>query len=378
MTITGTETFPGSGIYVPSVQVLEFEPSKDPKQTNGVYEASGGTLYVTGPLFNPVIIDAGATAEFGAANSNNNGFAVSTTFVDTGGTLKLDAPALGSNFTGAIILDARQTGTSPFDFLDLANTSVSSASILGTTLTVNLTGGATQTYNVIGQLGANPNTSVSIPFTPDGSGGTTLELTPTGSLWASISSPTQPTAGVHLYGPFVTTPQGSSNGDLVGVLYGDTTANYSNTGPDAIDTNLATLDPFLLPYASSIQSQLLGQQVPNSTTTIPAGDFPHNARQLLLGSVSAAQTEGIGFFVTEDGSGNATINQFTFTEGTTGLNGPLNINTPTALETGLIGSGLEFFSSFTNNTTNGLFNNDNGTVGALSPIRPSATTIPNR
>ena len=136
--------------------------------------------------------------------------------------------------------------------------------------------------------------------------------------------------------------------------------------PDRIRSlaNVATLDPFLLPYASSIQGQQLGQQVPTRRPRFPAGDFPNNSRQLQLASVSATQTEGLGFFVTEDGSGNATINQFTFTQGTTGLNGPLTINAPTALETGLIGSGLEFFSSFTNNTTNGLFNNINNNSAA--------------
>ena len=187
------------------------------------------------------------------------------------------------------------------------------------------------------------------------------------NFWTSIVSPPQPTTGVHFYGPFVTTPQGSSNGALIGVLYGDTTSGYTDAGPDTINTNLVTLDPFGLPYASSIGGQQPGQQVPNSTTTFPANDFPRNARQLLLASTSATQTEGIGFFLTEDGSGTATINQFTFTEGTTGLNAPLTLNAPTALETGLTGAGLEYFTSFTNNTTNGLFNN-NGAAGASYSI----------
>ena len=187
------------------------------------------------------------------------------------------------------------------------------------------------------------------------------------NFWTSIVSPPQPTTGVHFYGPLVTTPQGSSNGALIGVLYGDTTSGYTDAGPDTINTNLVTLDPFGLPYASSIGGQQPGQQVPNSTTTFPANNFPHNARQLLLASTSATQTEGIGFFLTEDGSGTATINQFTFTEGTTGLNAPLTLNAPTALEIGLTGAGLEYFTSFTNNTTNGLFNN-NGAAGASYSI----------
>ena len=183
------------------------------------------------------------------------------------------------------------------------------------------------------------------------------------NFWASLVAPATPTTGVHLYSSFTTTPQGSSNGDLVGVLYGDTPSNYTDAGPDTSNTNLVTFDPFGLAYASSIQPQGLGQSVPNSTTTFPAGDFPHGARQLLLASTSATQTAGIGFYVSEDGTGTATINQFTFTEGTAGLNGPLTLITAPAAETGLIGSGLEYFSSFSNNTTNGLFNNT-GAAGA--------------
>ena len=112
--------------------------------------------------------------------------------------------------------------------------------------------------------------------------------------------------------------------------------------------------------SSSCRCSVAGTQFDDDD---PANDFPNNSRELLLASTSATQTQGIGFYVSEDGGGNASINQFTFTEGTAGLNGPLTINTPTALETGLIGPGLEYFASFTNNTTNALFNN-NGAAGA--------------
>ena len=112
-----------------------------------------------------------------------------------------------------------------------------------------------------------------------------------------------------------------------------------------------------------MQSPQLGQLI--ATNTIPADDFPGDTRQLILVSVSATQTEGIGLYVTESNTGTATLNQFTFTEGTTNLNAPLTINNSLPpLESGLIGSGFEFFPGFTTNTTNGLFNNNNGTVGA--------------
>ncbi len=97
--ITGIETAPG--VYVPSVQVLAFGPSKDPIQTNNEVEASAGsTFYVASPLNSPVIIDSGASVEFGiAANGVND----SITFADTGGTLKLDTAAQGSQSVGYYI-----------------------------------------------------------------------------------------------------------------------------------------------------------------------------------------------------------------------------------------------------------------------------------
>ena len=69
----------------------------------------------------------------------------------------------------------------------------------------------------------------------------------------------------------------------------------------------------------------------------------------MLASTSATNTQGIGFFVTENGSGTAAINQFTFNEPTTGLNGttPVTITTSsTPIESGLIGADLVYFTSF--------------------------------
>ena len=153
-------------------------------------------IYVTGPLNNRVVIDSGATAEFGAANNTANGGSVGVlvAFNDAGGTLKLDHPAQNlpstpNAFNGQIVLSARQTGTSPFDRLDLTGQSVSSATMNGTTLTVTTAAG-TQIYNnIVGQLGATPGATINIPFVPDGAGGTYLELTPVGSLWGSFVIP---------------------------------------------------------------------------------------------------------------------------------------------------------------------------------------------
>ena len=65
-----------AGVNVPSVQVLAFGPSRDPLEIDNTIEATAGTIYVTGPLNNRVVIDSGATAEFGAANNTANGGSV--------------------------------------------------------------------------------------------------------------------------------------------------------------------------------------------------------------------------------------------------------------------------------------------------------------
>ena len=153
-------------------------------------------------------------------------------------------------------------------------------------------------------------------------------------LWASDTVPA--TSGTHDYGPFA-----STNGSVVAEIYGDTTSGYSDNGPDVITTNLATFDPFLLPYQSG--SQQVG------TTTIT--DFPLNRQQLILPSLSPTQTKGLGFYLTEDGSGTATINEFTFTVGATGLNGPLTVVDSGPVESGLIGGDLQFLAAFTNGTS---------------------------
>ena len=184
-------------------------------------------------------------------------------------------------------------------------------------------------------------------------------------FWGSVVDPENPTSGEHLYGVFAQTPNGASSGELVGAIYGATASGYSNAGPDSVTTYLLTLDPFLLPYASSIvDGQATGQQV--STTTIQEGDFPHNRNQLLLASTSATNTEGIGFFVTENSDGVATINQFYFNEPTSGLNSSLTLSTPVAIETGLAGADLQFFTSFETNSSGFLSGTDNGAAYNLS------------
>jgi hypothetical protein len=334
LTLTGMQSpFSQSGVYVPSVQALAFGPTKDPRQ-NGMLEASAGTLYITGPLYNPVVIDSGAVLEFGAPNNtgalnNTNGsLGVSSTFLDTGGTLKLDAaaqntPTQPSNFTGQIILDGRVNGPTSTDIIDLANASVSSASLAGNTLTVTLTGGATVTYNVVG---GTPGT---IATSSDGAGGTDLLLKPVGSLWGSFTS--ESITGGHLYSPVV-----NVQGSVAAIVFGETSSGYVPGGPDSITLNLALLDPFGLGYASGT--------LPLATYTIQ--DLP-GKYNVILPTGSTGQQEAIVIYETQDSNGTPTLNQIVETE-TGGPNGSFSPTTPSPIqiETGLTATIEKLSTSF--------------------------------
>ena len=94
----------------------------------------------------------------------------------------------------------------------------------------------------------------------------------------------------------------------------------------------------------------------------------------MLASTSATNTLGIGFFVTENGSGNATIDQFYFNEPTTGLNSSLTLSTPVAIESGLTGADLQYFTSFENNSS-GLFSGTgNGAAYSLAWAQYNSST----
>ena len=249
-----------------NVQALAFAPTSDPSGNSGTLEATGDTLLVLGPIPNggePITIANGSTLELPTSDTGT------ITFMGPTGKLILDNPAL---LTGQI------ASLGVGEPIDLVGTQVQSAVINGSTVTITETNNQTLSYTLAGAL-------VGYDFTVGGDayGGTDLVLEPIPYLWSTSVSPAQPTSGAHLYGAFVTTPNGSSNGDLVAAMYGDTSSGYTDTGPDAITTNLLTLDPFLLPY-QSVSSQIdtttllpyphVSPQI--NTTTIPDGDFPHN------------------------------------------------------------------------------------------------------
>ena len=335
LTITGTQLSPG--VFVPSVQALAFAPLGDPADSDGVLIASAGTLYITGPINFPLVIDSGATLEFAAANNGAAGNVVSSTFLDTGGTLKLDAVAQNTsahptNFTGDIILDARSVGPTSTDVIDLAGASVTGAALAGTTLTVTLTGGGTETYTIIG------GTPGAVQTASDGAGGTNLFLTPVGSLWGTLTFPLQVTEGAHFYGPAPI--QFNSGIGAVGIAI--TPADFHNSGPDIVLNSVLRIDPFLLPYDNGFQA------VPVSETTVSSFPDHFNIIEPVINSATGL-VEQILTYETQDAGGNPSLKQIVISEGTGGANSPWTVGTPTQIVPTLPGLKIENLgSSFTN------------------------------
>ena len=184
-------------------------------------------------------------------------------------------------------------------------------------------------------------TNVSVPFAADGPGTTAITLTPFGALWGTSTLPPVAASGAHLYAPSVLV-----NGNLVTDFYGQTTVAYTDSGPDPVTMSQQTLDPFFLPYHANNQ--------PIASTVI--SNFPDHLQQSVLVNLSATQTEGMGFYIKEDGTGAATLNKFTFLTSGTGLNAPLTVGPSVQLDLGspLAGSDL-FFSAATQNSASRFF-----------------------
>ena len=107
-----------------------------PVTNNGAIEATGATLNITGAIAGPgqLVVDPGATLQLGGASAE------SVDLTGVGGALRLGTPA---SYTGTLI------GFDPGDTLELVNTDATKATLVGTTLTVELAGGGTPlTYHL--------------------------------------------------------------------------------------------------------------------------------------------------------------------------------------------------------------------------------------
>ena len=162
------------------------------------------------------------------------------------------------------------------------------------------------------------------------------------NLWAASKFPAQTIPGDHIYAPAL---QINASLNFEGILYGETTANYSVPGPDVVTDKLLTLDPFLL--AENGGSQAL------ETSTIYKFPFRY---QFILPNVTSTQAEGIAVYETQDQSGNRFSNQLFVTRN--GASAPLTVGTPTQIETLTAPEENPIFVSFRNNSSGTLASYD--------------------
>ena len=239
--------------------------------------------------------------------------------------------------------------------MDLAHTSVISASLSGTILSVTLTGGAVVTYQVFG------GTPGAVATSSDGSGGTDLYLTPVGSLWGESTFPLQPTAGSHLYGPSPI----QFNSGIAAVGVGITPANFVRGGPDIVLDEISRIDPFLLPYENGVQA------IPVSETNVSSFPNKFHLIEPVLNSTTG-QIEQILFYETQDASGDPALNKVVINEGTGGANSPWTIGPSTQVVPTLPGLKIENLnSSFTN--VSGVLSNYSVAWDQFDPVAQTDT-----
>ena len=137
--------------------------------------------------------------------------------------------------------------------------------------------------------------------------------TNTPHVWGTTSVPEPTTAGAHFYPPFEVA---NSSQGFIGALYGVTPSNYNSAGPDSINLYMVGLDPFFLPEntATPVLTNSTIQKFPITYT-------------FAVPNISATNAEGIGFYETQDGSGNRYLNEVFVT----GHDNILDIGAPTLI-----------------------------------------------
>src|SRR5262249_6595150 len=242
------------------------------------------------------------------------GSAQAVTFEGAGGVLKLDNP---SSFTGQI------SGLVTGDIIDLTNTTVKSAAINGSTLTVTKSNNQTLSYQIAGSLSGN-----AFAIQSDNAGGDELVLTDASpNFWGDVYFPSELTQGVHLFsGAVVANPFTGA----AALFYSSTGPApsydpvHDPTGPYSVTRSILPLDPFFLPTFAGSQVVM-----PATLVTLPA------KYQFILPSINTSngiEAEGIAFFVTQDGAGNNVLDQVIGTGNSADDYSPLAITSPIQIE----------------------------------------------
>ncbi len=258
--------------------VLGYGWLAEPIANAGLIEAQGGKLVLSSPPTGAgtLEVDAAATLELGATTADGasfNGFAAA---------LQLDAPA---GYTGTL------TGIIPSDTLILAGEAATAASSTGTTLTVTLAAGGTQSFTL-----AAPLTGIREGVTLDGAGNSDIVFyryaVPNSVAPATIAFGEQHTAAV--------------------VTQGETIANTATTDgySEALDAGFGT-------PSGAISAA-------GTVSLLPAGSTSSNALTVTL----LTATDGVK-------SGSVVLTPQTDGTGIDG-NGPLGLAGQTITATGTV------------------------------------------
>jgi hypothetical protein len=279
--------------------------------TNATLYLNGTTIAGLGTLTdNGTLIATSGTSDI-AVTLNGTG----TDIIESGATLDVTGSLTG---TGSITIQSGGTfgvGTAITQTLTLGGTGATldllgiqakSAVISGSTLTVTESNNTTLTYTVAGALAGNAFTVAS-----DGNGGSDLTLEPIGYLWTTTGNLIN-VPGQHLYAPH---SDGNSSADAAMIIIGSTpSASFNSTGPDDVTENVALADPFFLPYDAGFQP------IDNG----PLVSLPFR-NKIIFPNLTAATTEGIAIYETDDASGNPVLDRAIITD-PSGPNASLNIN----------------------------------------------------
>ena len=168
-----------------NVQALAFAPTHDPLPgADGSVEASGDTLLIFNPFAKAASIDAGATLEFGAADSG------SVTFNSSTGILRLDSSATFSGQINGFAGDGTLSGSDQIDLRDINHSSNQfSATYNSANHTLSVTDGTnTANLNLTGTY-----TQDNFKFATDEHGGTIVYDPPVTNAQVSVASPTSDT-----------------------------------------------------------------------------------------------------------------------------------------------------------------------------------------
>lgn len=257
---------PGDTSSVVTVPTLNDHFTVQGNQIGSALISGGGTLVVNGSFSGSASIGPNATFELGGTDTGM------ITFAGANATLKIDGTSMPSNVI---------TGFAPGDIIDLTGVSYNFREFTqlqnwaNNQLTIFSTGVGSPTY----QLNLDPSASYFgdwVELSPDGRGGTDLQLVPVNSVQINIaeSGNGYGTLSATVNGQIIPGMQGTvycANDDLMPVPAGDYTVNYRTNAHSSGNADVLEFPSSQISYARNVQIHL-GNTPGDSAGCIVFGD----------------------------------------------------------------------------------------------------------